>query len=155
MDTHTSETIIIVCALAVSAFTIWLLFQRFQSGSQLRVRRVETFNRLIDRFPSTDDLVSFVSGDPGRALFDDKTVERDVHTPQFRYVRVALLTFGLGAAFLINSLRAASHLSSHADINDLRNVYEMQDIATVFIAIAVSLGLVALTSAWMQRRKSA
>ncbi|MBC8144018.1 MAG: hypothetical protein H7X80_00455, partial [bacterium] len=53
MNNYTSETLVIVAALVLIGFIVWLLFRRYQSGSQVRVLRIETFSRLLDRFPAT------------------------------------------------------------------------------------------------------
>jgi hypothetical protein len=154
MDNITSETIMFMSVAALAAFVIWLLYRRFQSGAQLRLRRTETFNRLLDRFQSTDALVDFLQSDSGRRMFDEPGAHPERSTSSvIRFAGAGALLGALGIALWINASRLASRITPSSDPNDLRNLAESQNWATIVVALAVAFIIIAVVGYIMTGRQ--
>jgi hypothetical protein len=144
MDNLTSETIMFAVVAGLAAFVIWLLYRRFQSGAELRLRRTETFNRLLDRFETTDALVDFLESDSGRRMFDEPgaNLERPASSVT-RFAGAGAILGALGTALWINASRLASRITPSSDPNEVRNLADAQNWATIVVALAVAFVIIA------------
>ena len=137
------ETIMMIALPALAAWALWLLFRRHQLGIRIQEQRIETINRLIDKFGTAKELVDFLQTDAGRRLLDDPHQSAaNPRTSVLRYVQAGIILTVLGAAFLISGLRPVDP----TDINYIREAAERTDWATLFLSLGLGLWLVALVT---------
>ena len=130
------EAIMIVATALFAAWALWLLFRRYQIQAQARMQRTETFNRMIDKFSTSTELVDFLQTETGRKFLEDP-VASHVHpmTNVRRSIQGGAILFVLGGAMFVNALR----LRGETDINFVREAMGMNYWGTIFVACGVGL----------------
>ena len=107
------ETLMIPALLVLVLFPLWLLFRRYQVSTQVRIQRIESFNRLIEKFGSAKEFAEFAQTAEGKKLLDDPSPPPNPLTKVLRFLQAGVLFIMAGAAYWINAWR----LRSETDFN--------------------------------------
>jgi hypothetical protein len=134
----------------LAAWVLWLLFRRQQIQTRARLQRLETFDRLVAKFGSAQELVDFLETPAGRRLMEDPVPAGP--TPQAsirRYLSGGVVFLFLGAASLVNAARIAGE----TDINYVRQALDLNYWGTLMLALGLALLLVAGLTHLMTRQR--
>ena len=131
---HSSEVMMFACLLAAVAFTLWLLFRRYQVSMEVRMQRIESFNKLIEKFGSAKEFTEYAQTDEGKKLLADPVLPPPNPLAKvLRFLQAGIIFLMIGFADWIN----ASRLGTEADPN-----YVHQKLnADYWGTLAVFLGL--------------
>ncbi len=153
-DILIQESIMFVAVTALIGFLCWLLFRRRQNIMHLEYYRLESLNKLIDKYGSAAEFVSFMATDAGKRLLLSAEKEAPAgngKTIVLRFIQAAVMIFVLGAGFMAGS----SQYANSTDPANIQQVYDMEYWGLMCHMIATGLFIVAtVTYFWnkMQER---
>ena len=128
------EAVMFLGVAALAAFTLWLLFKRYQVRTQESARRLEMFSKLVDKFGDSKDFVTFVQSDEGRRLLKDSGVNgTSAKTTALRMYIIAALLCAVGYGF-ISGTSGYEHLT---DMNFVNKVADMRYWGKMAFGLAV------------------
>jgi hypothetical protein len=133
---------------AVAAWAAWLAYRRSVRGMDDRARSYAVVERILDRFESKDDLLTFIRSHEGKQLLYGRAATVSPRRSVLRFVQIGLVIFSLGAAFLGNAMR----LSGETDINFVHKVEDLRYWGTAAVVFGAGLLVVAAVSYWIARR---
>lgn len=150
------ESIMFACLTGLVGFVLWLLFRRRQIIMNLEYHRLETLNKLIDKYGSGAEFISFMQTDAGKRLL--LTTERDSSSAPngknmvLRFIQAAVMIFVLGAGFMAG---AGSYAHS-TDIGDIQQVHDMEYWGVMCFMLAIGLGITSMvTYGWHKAQEKA
>ena len=123
-----SEEILLNVLVAVAAFALiagifWYLMQRQKALMKTRLQRVESVNRLIEKFSTAKEVVEFLGTEQGKKLLEDPLPPTgNPRTRVLRFVRFGIVFLFLGPAFLLDSywLRGETEIRYTTQAKDLQ-----------------------------------
>jgi len=141
---------IAVCAiLALAAWGFYLFFRRFQVVKQLQSQRIESFNRLIEKFGNAKEFIQFAESPQGKKILEEPVSPRpNPLNKVLRYIQAGVLFIMVGGGLWLNGMR----LSRETDINNLRQGMESYNMASLALFLGVGLLIVAGISYVFVRR---
>jgi hypothetical protein len=144
------DVVLIAVVPLLAGWILWLLFKRHQLHVQVRLRRDETFQRLIEKFGTAKELVDFLETDAGRKLLEDP-LNPAAHSfaRARRFVLAGVVLIALGAAFFVNALR----YRGMTDINFVNEAIGLNNWGTIFTSGGVALLVIAALFRLMAGRR--
>jgi hypothetical protein len=136
-----------VCAvLALFGLGMYLQFRRSQGITQLHSQRIESFNRLIEKFGDAKDFVEFALSPQGKKLLEDSISARPKPLNRvLRMLQAAIVLIMAGVGLTINGMR----LSAAADHS---NGMQSLGMGTFALSLGVGLLMVAGVSYFLIRK---
>lgn len=154
-DILIQESIMFVAVTALIGFLCWLLFRRRQNIMHLEYYRLESLNKLIDKYGSAAEFVSFMATDAGKRLL--LSAEKEAPTGNgktivLRFVQAAVMIFVLGAGFMAGS----SQYGNSTDIGNIQQANDMEYWGIMCFMLAMGLGIVSIiTYSWYKAQERA
>lgn len=140
MNEMAQETIIFVALVALIGWVLWLLFRRHQINAQARLQRIDSFNRLLEKFGSAKEFVDFAHTDQGRKFLEDPLPKpANPMRGVLRFLQIGIILIALSYGFFMNS----SRLKDYTDINYVRQAMDFKYWGTLLLALGAGLILVA------------
>lgn len=104
MDQIHEETYMFVALLLLVGWILWLIFRRYELSTQVRLRRTESFNRLIEKFASAKEFAEFAQTEEGKKMLADPIVPLpNPLTKVLRYLQAGVLSILIGVACFVNA----------------------------------------------------
>ncbi len=149
------ETIMFGVAALFVGFLIWLFFRRKQFMINLEYHRLETLNKLIDKYGSSAEFVSFMQSDAGKRLLlspEKEAPASNGKTIVLRFIQAAVMIFVLGAGFMAG----AGQYGNSNDIGNIQQVHDMEYWGVMCFMLAIGLGIVSMvTYGWYKSQERA
>ena len=137
---HSSDVLMFACLMAAVAFTLWLLFRRYQVSTQVRMQKLESFNKLIEKFGNAKEFVDFAQTEQGKKMLGDQaSPPSNPLTKVLRFIQAGVLFLMIGFADWINATR----LRPATEPNYVHQMIESDYWGTIFIFIGLGLILAA------------
>lgn len=128
------EAAMMFCLVALVAWSFFLLYKRYQVRTQESARRLEMFNKLVDKFGDSKEFVDFVQSNEGKNLLKDSGVN-GINTKQIalRMFIVGVLLFAVGYGFLSGT----SAYDNSTDPNFVNKVADLRYWGRMCFGLAV------------------
>ena len=62
------DLVLVPTVLLLVGWTLYLLFRRYQVTTQARLQRVESFNKLIEKFGTAKEFTDFIQTEEGKKM---------------------------------------------------------------------------------------
>jgi hypothetical protein len=129
-----TETVAVPSVLAFAGWILYLFYRRYQVSTQLRLQKVDAFNKLVEKFGSGKEFVEFAQTEHGKKLLVDPILPPpNPLTKVLRLLQAGIIFVGLGIASLINGARLSA-ITEPAYVNQMIQ-------ANHYGTLAVFLGL--------------
>ncbi len=149
MNEQIPETAMVVCMFAFIGWGIYLFFRRYQIAAQAQQQRIESFNRLVEKFGSAKEFIEFAESPYGRKLLEEPIVSKaNPLNKILRFLEAGVLALLLGAGFWFNG----SRLVKNTDLSSLSEGSNWLNIGSLFLFMGTGLLLVAGISYIFVRR---
>ena len=136
MNEYMVGVVMIPSVLALAGWVLYLFFRRYQVSTQLRLQRIESFNRLIEKFGSAKEFAEFAQSAEGKKLLDDPmSTPPNPLTKVLRFLQAGVLFIMAGFAYWINATR----LRSETDPNYVHQMMDANYWGTLAIFIGIGL----------------
>lgn len=130
------EVLVVVLSFILVGGVFWYMLQRQNALAKARLQRVESVNRLIEKFSTAKEVIEFLDTEQGRKLLADPFPPAgNPRTRVLRFVRFGIVFLFLGPAFLLDAywLRGET---------EIRYVYQAKDLQFWGISsLALGVGL--------------
>ncbi len=104
------ETFMFLGVLLLVGWVIYLVFRRYQVISEARMKRAETFNKLVEKFSSAQEFSDFLQTENGRKFIEDPLPSPShPYGKVLRYLQAGILSLLIGFAYWINAGRIDPH----------------------------------------------
>lgn len=154
-DILIQESIMFACLTALVGFVLWLLFRRRQVIMNLEYHRLETLNKLIDKYGSAAEFISFMATDAGKRLLITAEKEAPASNGKnmvLRFIQAAVMIFVLGAGFLAGS----SEYGDSTDLGNIQRAHDMEYWGVMCFMLSFGLGIVSMvTYGWHKTQERA
>ena len=143
------DVLVVVAAFALIAGVFWYLLQRQNALMKARLQRVESVNRLIEKFSTAKEVTEFLATEEGKKLLEDPLPPTgNLRTRSLRFVRFGVVFLFLGPAFLLD----AYWLRGETEIRYIAQAKDLQLWGVFCLALGLALLVVAfLTNALVRR----
>lgn len=152
-DILIQESIMFVAVTALVGFLCWLLFRRRQNIMNLEYYRLESLNKLIDKYGSAAEFISFMSTDAGKRLLlsaEKEAPASNGKTIVLRFIQAAVMIFVLGAGFMSGS----SLYGNSTYPGSIQQGHDMEYWGVMCFMLAMGLGIVSfVTYAWYKAQE--
>ncbi len=149
MEKDLAATIAICAFLVLAGWGMYLLYRRYELMKQLQSQRIESFNRLIEKFGSAKEFIQFAESPQGRKILEEPVSPRpNPLNKVLRFLGSGILAVVLGGAFWFNGMR----LSNQTDPINLRDASTWLSLGSLLLFMGVGLLIVAGTSYIFIRR---
>ena len=143
------EFLLVVLLFVFIGLMFWFVLQKQNSLGKIRIQRVESINRLIEKFSTAKEVTEFLETESGSKLIDDPAPDaRNTRTQVLRFVQAGVVFLFVGVGFFLNAYR----IRNETDINYVRQVLDLQYWSIFSIAIGVGLLFVAFLTSWFVRK---
>jgi len=143
------DAISVSAVLALFALAMYFQFRRSQGLLHLHSQRIETFNRLIEKFGNAKDFVEFAQSPQGKKMLEDQGVARpNPLNKVLRILQAAIVLIMAGVGLSINGMR----LSAVADVNNVRQGMQSLSLGTTVLSLGVGLLIVSGISFYLVRK---
>ncbi len=138
------------CAILVLiGWGLYLVFQHFKLSMQLKSQRIESFNRIVEKFGNSKEFIQFTESPQGKKIIEDPvTLRPNPLNKVLRFLQSGILAVVLGGAFWLNGMR----LSNQTDAITLRDASTWLSMGTLLLFMGVGLLIVAGVSYVFVRR---
>ena len=133
------DLVLVPTVLLLVGWTLYLLFWRYQVTTQARLQRVESFNKLIEKFGTAKEFTDFIQTEEGKKMIADPT------TPPLnplgkvlRFLQAGILFIMIGGAYRVNALR----LEGQTDPNYFHQMMDSEYWGT--LALFVGAGFIVI-----------
>lgn len=131
-------TILVIVSMGL---LFWFLMHRMNTRAKTRLARVESVNRLIEKFSSAREVIEFLETEQGKKLLEDPLPASDNPKNRvLRFIQFGVVLVFVGIAFFAN----AYHLSAETDINFVRQAMDQRFWGVFALAAGLGLLVVAL-----------
>jgi hypothetical protein len=142
MDRFIADVLMFAFLLALVGWVLYLFFRKYQVSTQVRIQRIESFNRLIEKFGNAKEFAEFAQSAEGKKLLEDPiSPPPNPMAKVLRFVQAGILFIMIGVASWINAAR----LRSETDPNYVHQMIESNHwgtLATFFgIGLIVAAGV--------------
>jgi hypothetical protein len=145
-DILMQESIMFACMTVLAGFVLWLLFRRKQTIHHLEYHRLEVLNKMIDKYGSSAEFISFMQTDAGKRLIQNANGQPNGKpsgsVSVLRFIQVGVMLFVLGGGFM-----------AQADMYGPDTAYW----GIMCFMLAIGLWIVAIVTIlwnWLQNRSS-
>jgi hypothetical protein len=140
MDNQIAESVIAFCFPALIAFILYLFFRRYQVSTQLQSQRIESFNRLIEKFGSAKEFIEFAQSPQGKKILDEPIGPKpNPLNKVVRFIQAGVLFVMVGAGMVFTGLR----IGGNTDPNYVHHSMESLDMGSLSLSLGVGLLIVA------------
>ena len=134
------EFLLVVIAFIGVGILCWYLLQKQNARAKARLMRVESINRLIEKFSTAKEVIEFLETEQGKKLMEDPLPPTgNPRIRVLRFVRFGVVFLFLGGGFFLNAYR----LRGETEINYVRQAMDMQFWGIFSLALGVGLLVVA------------
>ena len=149
MDRYIADMVMFASLLTFVGWVLYLFFRRNQVSTQVRIQRIESFNRLIEKFGSAKEFAEFAQSAEGKKLLDDPMLPPPNPLAKvLRFLQAGVLFFMIGIACWIN----AERYRTQTDPNYVHQMMESNHWGTIAVFIGIGLIVVAGISYIFVRR---
>lgn len=149
MDNSIPEAAMAIGLVALVGFVFYLGFRRYQIATLFRSQKIESMNRLVEKFGTAGEFIDFAQSQQGKKLLEEPaTPMSSPLTKVLRFVQAGILFVVIGVADMINGLR----MHSETEINF---VYERANAyywGTLALAIGIGLILAGAVSYYLAKQ---
>ena len=149
MDNQMAESVTVFCILALTGWGFYLFFRRYQVATHLKSQRIESFNRMIEKFGSAKEFIEFAESPQGKKLLEEPVSPRaNPLNKILRFLQAGVLFIVIGIGHYLNGMRMAT-VTEVPFVYDRMNAYYW---GTLWLSLGVGLLLVAGISYILVRR---
>lgn len=140
---------VMILTLGIGGYIAWTLHQRMRQGADLLRLHMETRNRLLDKFGTTQEFLEFAQTEAGQSLLAPPrlpTAPQVAAPAGLRLIQLGIPSVLVGLAFLVQS-----HLWRHfaeattgpfeGDFKRMSFLYDLQASQRGLLFLAIGLGL--------------
>jgi len=122
--------------LVVLVGFLWHFMQKQGGMTKARLQRVETVNRLIEKFPTAKEVIDFLETEQGRKLLEDPLPPTTNPLARvLRFIRYGVVFLFLGSGFLLD----AYWLRGETEIRYISQAKDMQFWGAFCLALGAGL----------------
>jgi hypothetical protein len=141
MDVIISETVMIVSVIGLIGWILHLLSKNHQKSLEVRRLKIETLDKVFQRFSDSESVMAFLSSkEGGQVLHVLEPSGSDLRRSILRQIQLGVALLVLGAGFFINAQRYIGE----TDINYINKVSDLQYWGTISACFGLALFLIAL-----------
>jgi hypothetical protein len=108
MDNQMAESVTAFSILALSGWGFYLFFRRYQITIQLQQQRIESFNRMIEKFGTAKEFIEFTQTPQGKKLLDEPVgAKPNPLNKVLRFIQAGVLFIMIGFGYYLNGMRMA------------------------------------------------
>jgi len=137
MDHSLPEAATAIGLVVLICFILYLVFRRYQLTMQAKNNKIDTLNRLLEKFGTAKEFVEFAQSPQGKKLLEEPAAPMSNPLGKvMRFVQAGIVFALIGVADVINGIR----LSSATEINfvyERANAYYWGTLA-----LAIGIGLI-------------
>ena len=123
--------------LAFAGWVLYLFYRRYEIATQVRRQKIESFNKLVEKFGTGMEFVAFAQTEHGKKLLGDQIFPPpNPMAKLLRMLQAGIVFLALGIASWINAAR----LTSATDPNYVNQMIEANHYGT--LATFLGLGLI-------------
>ncbi|HTK82146.1 MAG TPA: hypothetical protein VL633_07640 [Bacteroidota bacterium] len=153
MDHLQEETYLFLALLALIGWVFWLIFRRYQTGAEVRIQRIASFNRLIEKFGTAKEFADFAQSEEGKKILADPVAPPyNPLTKVLRFLQAGVLLVIIGIAFFVNA--SNGYLSDDPVSHELyyRRMNEFNSYGTLSLLLGIgSIVLAGVTWVFVRR----
>jgi hypothetical protein len=140
MNNQLPETVAAFSIFALVGWVLYLFFRRYQVATHLKSQRIESFNRMIEKFGSAKEFIEFAESPQGKKLLEEPVSPRvNPLNKILRFLQAGVLFIVVGIGHYLNAMRMAS-TTELPFVYDRMNAYYW---GTLWLSLGVGLLLVA------------
>lgn len=158
-------TVLILLTFGVGGFIVWPVHQRMRQGSDLLRLHLESRNRLLDKFGTTQEFLEFANTEAGQSLLAPPqlpTAPQATAPAGLRMIQAGIPSVLVGVAFLVQSYRwqRLAEVMTRDFERDSRRIdflYGLQASQRGLLFLAIGMGLLAggfVARAWSRSAHS-
>lgn len=141
--------VVMILTLGIGGFIAWTIHQRMRQGADLLRLHMETRNRLLDKFGTTQEFLEFAQTEGGQSLLSPPQIPTapQVAAPAgLRMVQLGIPSVLVGVAFLVQSrlwrlFAEATTGQFEGDFRRMSFLYDLQASQRGLLFLAIGLGL--------------
>ena len=149
------ETLLLVLMAGLGGWVAWLLVRRQQIGTQARLQRADSFNRLLEKFGTAKEFVDFLNTEQGNKLLEDPLPQHtNGRKVALRFVQVGIVLAALGVAITLNWIRMADyvHAQSNPDINWIHKEWDYYYWWVLSLSLSAGMFIIAFVTNILVKR---
>lgn len=109
MNNQIPEAVAAFSIFALVGWVLYLFFRRYQVVKQLQSQRIDSFNRLIEKFGNAKEFIEFAQTPQGKKLLEEPVDPRpNPLNKVLRFIQAGILFVMIGIAYLVNAVRIGS-----------------------------------------------
>ncbi|MGB2868435.1 MAG: hypothetical protein WBD36_08290 [Bacteroidota bacterium] len=149
MDHITMDVIALMSFLAFFGWGLYLFFRRYQTATHLQSQRIDSFNRMIEKFGSAKEFIDFAQSPQGKKILEEPAASRpNPMNKVLRFLQVGIVSTMVGCGFWLNGLR----VGGNPDPNYVRQAMESNYWGGLLLFFGFGMLIVAGISAIFVRR---
>ena len=136
-STYLIDMVAIPSVLAFAGWVLYLFHRRYEIATQVRRQKIESFNKLVEKFGTGMEFVEFAQTEHGKRILGDPILPPPNPLAKLlRLLQAGIVFLALGIASWINAAR----LSTATDPNYVNQMFQAYHYGT--LAAFLGLGLV-------------
>jgi hypothetical protein len=142
MNNQIAEAVAAFSIFALIGWVLYLFFRRYQVTKQLQSQRIDSFNRMVEKFGNAREFIEFAQTPQGKKLLEEPVDPRPNPLNKIlRFLQAGILFIMVGVGYYINAMRLA-------DLTDINFVNERMH-SFHWGALSLCLGVGLLIAAWI------
>jgi hypothetical protein len=103
------DAVAIPSVLAFVGWMFYLLYRRYQASSQVRLQKIDSFNKLIEKFGNGKEFLEFAQTEQGKKLLGDPILPPpNPLSKVLRLLQAGIVFLAVGIASWINAARLST-----------------------------------------------
>ena len=135
-----TDMVAVASVVLLIGFILYLAFRRYQVSMQLRMQRIESFNRLVEKFAGAKEFVEFAQSPQGKTMLEHPASPMPSPLAKaLRFLQAGVVLVMVGIGFWINALS----IHPGADINYIAQARESSYWGTLNMCLGIGFIMVA------------
>ena len=149
MDETMMVAIVVGLSVAFLALLACFISRRYQTGKEMRLQKIDAFNRMIEKFGTAKEFAEFANSEGGRRLLDEP-ISRPTHplTKVLRFLQAGIVFILVGIGSWVN----ADRLKSRTEVWYVSQMIESNHYGTLLVFLGVGLFIVGGVTYLLVRR---
>ena len=140
MNNQIAEAVAAFSIFALIGWVLYLFFRRYQVTKQLQSQRIDSFNRLVEKFGNAREFIEFAQTPQGKKLLEEPVTPRPNPLNKIlRFLQAGVLFIVIGIGHCLNGMRMAT-VTEVPFVYDRMNAYYW---GTLWLSLGVGLLIVA------------
>jgi hypothetical protein len=149
MHNQIAEAVAAFSIFALVGWVLYLFFRRYQVTTQLKSQRIESFNRMIEKFGSAKEFIEFTESPQGKKLLEEPASQMpNPLNKVLRFIQAGVLFVMVGGGYWFNGTR----LRGNADPNYFHQGMDSFYWGSLSLTLGIGLLIVAGISYIFVRR---